>query len=194
MTPRLILASQSEARQRLLKRLGLRFKCIPSKISEEPYKRKIKNPRLLAQTLARAKALDVASKQKRGAIVIGSDQVLVCGGIIFGKPGTRARAIEQLKTFSGRKIRLLTAVCVIDSEGREREFVDVTEMKFRKLSIEEITEYVRLDDPLQCAGSFKFEERGITLFQDLKTSDPTGIEGLPLIQLSAVLKTVLPAK
>jgi len=187
--PLLILASQSEARQRLLKRMGRSFRAIPAEVDEESYKKRITDPRKLARVLARAKAEAVALKYER-SVVIGSDQLVVFNGKVFGKPGSERKAIEQLRRFSGKSIQLLTAVCVLDQNSQRFEFVDKTEMRFRKLTADEIKTYVRADRPFECAGSFKFEQRGITLFDSIKSNDPSAIEGLPALRLETILRFI----
>jgi septum formation protein len=187
--PSLVLASESEARKRLLKRAGFSFKTFPSNLDEDAVKNRISNPRKLVKTLARLKAETVQSIPRfENAVVIGSDQAVVFENEIYGKPMTVSRAEKQLAKFSGKTIRLLTAVCVLDEKGRAHEFVDVTRMRFRKLSSREIREYVRKDRPLHCAGSFKFEQAGIQLFASLATSDPAAIEGLPILRLATLLR------
>lgn len=182
----LILASQSKARRRLLKRLGLSFHVCPADLDESAIAARIKVPRRLVRRLAELKADAIASKFPH-AVVIGSDQVLICEGKIFGKPGSVAGAIRQLKRFSGKRISLLTAVSIQGPDRRD-SFVHETKMKFRKLSEAEIRAYVAVDRPLECAGSFRFESRGISLFDSIQTDDPTAIEGLPLIPLQRVLR------
>jgi septum formation protein len=183
----LILASQSEARQRLLKRLGLSFEVQPAHLDEEAVAARISSPRRLVRRLAELKAATVASSHPK-AIVIGSDQMLVCEGHIYGKPHTVEGACRQLARFSGKSISLLTAVCVTSPRKSGHVFVHETKMKFRKLTRQEIRAYVLADLPLECAGSFRFESRGIGLFDSIKTDDPTAIEGLPLIRLAKVLR------
>lgn len=186
----IVLASQSKARRRLLKRLGLSFVVKPSKVDESVVLSRLKNPRRLVRELSLLKARSVAAsmaKRHPGAVVIGSDQVLVCSGRIFGKPGTEARARAQLRHFSGSRISLMTAFSVVQG-AKSRSFVHETKMKFRVLSRKEISAYVRKDRPMECAGSFKFESFGVGLFDSIQTDDPTAIEGLPLIQLSKVLR------
>ena len=193
-SPELVLASQSTARRRLLKRLapalGLEFKVMPAHIDEKAVERMIKDPRALVLELSKRKAWAVQEKRP-GRVVIGSDQVLVCQGRIFGKPLTKEKACAQLRASSGKTLSLLTGVCVIDSAGREDSFVQETRLQFRKLSSQEITDYVEFDKPLDCAGSFKFESRGISLFEGVATDDPTAIEGLPLMRLSQALRRAI---
>ena len=186
----IVLASQSAARKRLLKRLGLSFTARPAHLNEAAVQKRIAHPRALVLELSKLKARAVASGLKgslKSAIVIGGDQVLVCQGKIFGKPGTEKKACAQLAAMSGQTVRLMTGVCVRASDGREIAFVHETKMKVRRLSREEIVAYVAYDQPLECSGSFKFESRGISLFSSVSTDDPTAIEGLPLMHLRAAI-------
>jgi septum formation protein len=165
----------------------MQFEAISADIDEEAIARRIRQPRRLVTVLARMKAEVVASKNE-ACFVIGSDQVLVCGGRVFGKPLTGAKARSQLRAVSGRSISLLTAVCVIDPEGGQTSWVHETKMRFRRLTAREIADYVEVDQPLDCSGSFKFESYGIGLFEKVETDDPTAIEGLPLLSLHGVLR------
>jgi septum formation protein len=184
----LILASQSPARQRLLKRLGADFQICPAYLDEDKIAAQIREPRRLVRELSKLKAQAVLVKFP-GSVVIGSDQVLIApGGRIFGKPLTSARARGQLKACSGKVIELLTGVCVSSKAHGDKVFVHRTRMKFRKLSKQEIADYVKADLPLECSGSFKFESFGISLFDTIKTDDPTAIEGLPLLKLAQILR------
>lgn len=198
---KLILASQSPARRRLLKRLGLKFKSIAPSIDEKSFQKRIKSPKKLVHVLAEEKASVIAEKFPN-AVVIGSDQMMVCRSRIFGKPKTVKAACEQLAYCSGKQIELLTAVSVQGparaktkskntSPRFEETFVHSTKMKFRKLSSTEIEAYVRLDLPLECAGSFMFEKHGASLFERVVTDDPTAIEGLPILHLNGILRRLL---
>ncbi len=187
--PRIILASQSPARKRLLKRLGYSFQAIPAHLDEESYR--AASPRALVQLLAREKARAIAH-QYPDAIVIGSDQMLVLGRRIFGKPQTEEKACEQLAACSGKTVSLLTALTVIippaQKKSREVSCLDVTRMKFHKLTAQEISDYVCQDQPLECAGSFKIEKNGLRLFETIETSDASAIEGLPALELNRILR------
>ena len=201
---RLILASQSEARRRLLLRLGFSFEQLPASIDEESLQAQTQkpnqtlDPRRIVRTLAKAKALHVfnLTSQSPDRVVIGSDQILVLneprGPLIFGKPHTTMKAERQLKLCSGREVTLWTGVHV-EGAATERHaqfrktWAHVVRMQFRELSGREIRDYVERDNPLDCAGSFKFEERGISLFSKVITTDPTSIEGLPLLSLHEAL-------
>jgi septum formation protein len=185
----LILASQSPARRRLLKRLGLKFLCRPAHLDEAAVQRRISNPKKLVLELSKLKARAVASLYP-SAIVIGGDQVLVCGGRIFGKPHTESRAIAQLKAMSGKTVQLMTGYCILAADGFEVAAVHQTRLKLRRLSTQEIKDYVRRDNPLECSGSFKFESFGIGLFEAIRTDDPTAIEGLPLLAIGRTLRRI----
>jgi septum formation protein len=143
-------------------------------------------PRDLAIRLARSKAQTVRD-QFSEAIVIGADQVAVCGEQRLGKPGNAARTAEQLRLASGHKVNFLTAVSVAGPQGIA-EHVDVTTVQFRPLSDPEIARYIDREQPFDCAGGFKAEGLGIALFERMVSQDPTAIIGLPLIWLSQALR------
>ena len=183
----LILASTSPYRRRLLERLRLSFTCIDPVIEESM--RDGESPQARACRLATEKALSVAETLRDGAIVIGSDQVACLGPQILRKPGTPAAAIAQLAASSGQTVQFWTAVSLWTSPGEfPTQRVVPCEVKIRSLSTDEILRYVALDQPLDCAGSFKWESLGITLFEAMRTDDPTALEGLPLIALSEILR------
>ena len=184
-TTQLVLASGSRYRKALLERLRLPFSVDSPDIDETPGPGE--KARALALRLAQEKARAVADRQP-GAIVVGSDQVPDLDGLLLGKPGTVEAAVHQLRACSGREVHFDTGICVIDAAGHaEAETVPVT-VHFRTLSETEIRRYVDLDRPLDCAGSFKWESLGVTLFERLETDDPTALEGLPLIALSRMLR------
>ena len=180
----LILASTSRYRRELLERLRLPFHVARPDVDESPQAEE--TPSALAQRLARAKALAIASQHPESWIV-GSDQVAALGSQALGKPGTRENAISQLHTMSGREIRFHTAVCLAHGET-VLEAMDTTVVRFRILGTDEISRYVDAEQPLDCAGSFKSEGLGIALFEHIESHDPTALVGLPLIALSGMLR------
>ena len=183
--PVLILASTSPYRRQLLERLRLPFGQEAPKVDETA--RAGETPRALALRLARAKAADVASARP-GAIVIGSDQVAECQAHVLGKPNSAARAREQLAQASGTIVAFHTAVAVVHRDGTTVEtHVDLTRVRFRRLGAAEIERYVALDEPFDCAGSFRSEGLGIALFESIESDDPTALVGLPLIWLAQAL-------
>ena len=185
----LILASTSPYRRRLLERLRLPFTCIAPAVEESIRAGESASER--ACRLASEKTLAVAEALQGEAIVVGSDQVACLGGEILHKPGTVEVAEQQLATSSGHTVHFWTAVSVWKSPGATlAQRVVPCEVKMRALSTDEISRYVALDQPLDCAGSFKWESLGITLFEAMRTDDPTALEGLPLIALTELLREV----
>jgi len=183
---RLVLGSTSVYRRELLDRFRLPFTVHSPGIDESslPNEDAIN----LVHRLAKAKAEAVALRYP-DSVVIGSDQVAVRGATILGKPGSLDAAIAQLKAASGSQIVFQTAVHVIVPQFQRHEaHVDTTVVKFRNLSNEEITRYVEAEKPLDCAGSFKAEALGITLFERIDSQDPTALTGLPLIWLAGALR------
>jgi septum formation protein len=190
--PPLILASTSRYRKELLQRLGLAFSCVAPGTDETA--RAGEAPLALVARLAKAKAAAVAS-QHPDAWVIGSDQLAARadehgGESMLGKPGTEARCMEQLQSCSGRSIVFLTAVAVMRQQGNALfEFIDTTRVSFRALDRATIERYVAKERPLDCAGGFKSEGLGITLCESIDSADPSALIGLPLIRLSAALRS-----
>ncbi len=180
----LILASTSAYRRELLERLRLPFDCARPDVDEQP--REGEPPVVLAQRLARDKAMAVAATHP-GAWVIGSDQVADLDGRPLGKPADPASARAQLAAMSGGVVRFHTAVH-LQGPGGSWGALDTTEVHFRQLGSEEITRYIEAEQPLDCAGSFKCEGLGITLFDAIRTSDPSALVGLPLIAMSRLLR------
>jgi MAF protein len=184
-TRRLVLASTSPFRRELLRRLGLPFEVAAPAVDEarlpgEP-------PEALVLRLSEDKARAVAA-QLGDALVIGSDQVAVIDEEVLGKPGDRDRAIAQLARASGRRVTFLTGLSLVDAaSGRARTLCEPFHVHFRVLSAEQIARYVDREQPFNCAGSFKSEGYGITLFERLEGGDPNALIGLPLIRLVALL-------
>lgn len=186
--PDLVLASTSRYRGELLSRLRLPFRAVAPLVDETALPGE--TPRALALRLARAKAEAVAARHPQ-ALVIGSDQVAELDGRALGKPGTLAAAEAQLGASSGRCVQFHTAVCVVDTrEGRSgaATAVDLTRVVFRPLENDAIRRYLEIEQPFDCAGSFKCEGLGITLFERIENEDPTALVGLPLIALSRLLR------
>lgn len=184
----LVLASTSRYRRELLARLSSAFRAVAPQVDETPLPGEA--PAALAARLAEAKARAVAA-QCPGALVIGSDQVADLDGRLLGKPGTAAAAKAQLTASSGRSVVFHTALCLVDA--RTQPFaaateIDTTAVVFRRLESSEIERYVETERPLDCAGSFKVEGLGISLFERIDSRDPTALIGLPLIALARLLR------
>lgn len=183
--PLIILASSSVWRRQLLRQIGLRFDATSPDIDETP--RPDEAADALALRLARTKAETIAADWP-DAIVIGSDQVAHVDGQILGKPGTPARAREQLALQSGKAVDFHTGVCVCAPAFAEpRTHLETVTTRFRKLTEAEIARYVAAEDVTATAGSMKSEGLGITLVEAIESHDPSALVGLPLIALRGLL-------
>jgi septum formation protein len=182
--PHIILASTSRYRRELLERLGLPFVTRAPDAAEDAIDGE--SPAAMAARLALAKARSVG---ENGAVVIGSDQVASLDGSLLRKPGSAEVAVAQLRACQGRTVLFHTAVAVIATDsGETLEHVDRTEVQFRRLDVAALEQYVRLERPLDCAGSFKAEGLGVVLFEQVSSQDPTALIGLPLIFVAAALR------
>lgn len=182
----LILASTSLYRRELLARLQLPFQCVAPHVDEAALPAESHPDR--AVRLALAKAAAVAARHP-DATVIGSDQVGVCKGELLDKPGDARRARSQLQWLSAAAATFHTAMAVLQAErGNILQFVDTTTVYFRALSDAEIERYIAIEKPFDCAGGFRCEALGITLFSRMVSEDPTGLIGLPLIALARALR------
>ena len=184
--PPIILASGSPYRRELLGRLGFEFTVQSASVDETPIPGE--SAADMVKRLGRAKAEAVAATVQEG-LVIGSDQCALRDGEILGKPGDEETAVEQLMAASGKEVSFLTSICVADAASHVRlEDMDETRVRFRDLDEAEIRRYVQREQPLDCAGSFKAEALGITLFEAIDNRDPTALTGLPLIALCRILR------
>lgn len=184
----LVLASTSRYRRELLDRLGLKFDVARPEVDETPLAGE--RPLDQAQRLAEAKAHAVG-KRLREAWVIGSDQVAELHGQALGQPGGFEQAADQLAAASGQRVQFHTAVSLYRHSDRQTlRFCDLTVVQFRILSNAEIERYLHAEQPYDCAGSFKAEGLGISLFETIESRDPTALIGLPLIALARELRQV----
>jgi septum formation protein len=181
---RIILASTSPYRRELLSRLGLPFEAAAP--SAEEHTREGETPAAMAARLALAKAQSISASD---ALVIGSDQVPSLQGRVLRKPGTHEAALRQLEACQGRTVTFFTAAVVLDTAtDRWQEHVDRTDVVFAQLTPEALERYLRIEQPYDCAGSFKAEGLGVALFERIDSHDPTALIGLPLIFVAAALK------
>ncbi|MDJ0748978.1 MAG: Maf family protein [Woeseiaceae bacterium] len=177
--PLIVLASSSPYRRDLLDRFLDSYEAVDPEVDETNVDDL--SPKKFSRQLARKKAEAVAVSS-RNALVIGADQVAVLEGKVLGKPGSHARAVEQLLAASGKTVKFLTSVCILDPVGRARyEHTDRTVVQFRHFDRRLADAYLRHDEPYDCAGSFKLEGAGFVLFESVQTDDPTGLIGLPMI-------------
>lgn len=184
--PRLVLASTSRYRQELLARLGIPFETTGPNVDESAAAGEM--PQALALRLACAKA-QAAQAAFPDALIIGCDQVAAVGATLLNKPGTHARAVEQLKLMSGKQIAFFTALCLLNARTLQRQtaIVPVT-VHMRELSTGQIERYLQAERPYDCAGSARIEGLGITLVARLDGDDPNALIGLPLIKLCDMLR------
>jgi septum formation protein len=185
--PRLMLASTSRYRRELLGRLGIPFEAHPPQVaeSERPGELPMDRARRLALEKAQAVALRFPD-----ALVIGSDQVAAASDGVLDKPGNAANARAQLARLSGSSARFYTACAVLCRDTQlHLAHLDTTQVRVRSLTRAEIERYVEREAPYDCAGSFKAESLGITLFESIESADPTALIGLPLIWLAGALRS-----
>jgi septum formation protein len=184
--PQLILASTSPYRREILSRLALDFEMVAPEVSEEHQRGESPTDRALR--LATAKAQAVSARHPH-ALVLGSDQVAACGAEVLDKPGDARRCREQLLRLSGHTAHFYTACVLLGAgAGLHLAHVDTTTVVFRELSASEIDRYIARERPFDCAGGFRAEALGITLFDCIESQDPTALIGLPLIWLAGALR------
>lgn len=185
-TDRLILASTSRYRRALLARLQMPFDVIAPQVDETPVPGE--TPHACASRLSLAKARAVAALHP-DAWIIGSDQTATLDDIaIVGKPGSHARAVEQLRAAAGRVMTFHTGLALVRHDiGHARTTVVDTRVRLRPLDDAMIDAYLAREQPYDCAGSAKVEALGITLMEAVEGTDPTALEGLPLIALTTLL-------
>ena len=182
----LILGSTSRYRRELLQRLQIPFEVVSPEVDESQYAGE--TPEQLARRLALAKARAVAANFP-DAVVIGSDQVAELAGQALGKPGSHAKAVDQLRLMQGQSLVFHTAVAVVCLEsGFEQTDLAAVAVQFRALSDLEIENYLQAEQPYDCAGSAKSEGLGIALLDSIASDDPTALVGLPLIRTCRMLR------
>ena len=182
--PGIVLGSSSPFRKQMLEKLRLPFTQDSPDIDETPLKDE--TPPEMIKRLSLLKARKVA-KSHPDKIIIASDQCATFNNTPIGKPGNHQNAIKQLQDFSGNAIVFYTGLVVIDpSEQKTYQVMDITTVHFRTLSQTTIENYLNLEQPYQCAGSFKSEGLGITLFERIDSKDPNALIGLPLIELTTL--------
>ena len=185
-TPNLVLASSSPYRRELLERLRLPFAAITPNVDESPLPGESARQLVLRLSLAKARAV---AKRRPDAVVIGSDQAATFNGRILGKPGSARNAVDQLREFAGQRVYFLTGLAVVRAASqRAATHLDVTSVRFRRASVNELRRYVEADSPLDCAGGIRIEGLGPLLLKSFETEDPSAAIGLPLIKLGQLLR------
>jgi septum formation protein len=182
----LILASTSQFRRELLTRLQIPFTAVAPDADETALPEE--SPAQTAERLAELKARAVAA-QHPNSLIIGSDQVAYLGSQRFGKPGRRENATAQLRSMRGNTVIFHTGLCLLNTQTGRCQLAGIpTEVRFRELSDGEIERYLDREDALNCAGSAKSEGLGIALLDYMRGDDPNALVGLPLIELSRMLR------
>ena len=177
----LILGSTSPFRAEILQKLCVSFDTAVPDIDESSQANE--TPTQLVERLSISKAKKVAEAHP-AALIVGSDQVACVEQQILGKPHTHEKAVEQLRFLSGKIVSFHTGLCLLNSEtGNTQSTVEVFKVHFRTLSDDQIERYLQNEQPYNCAGSFKSEALGISLFKKLEGDDPNTLIGLPLIRL-----------
>lgn len=181
----IILASGSPYRKSLLERLGLPFECHAPDINEAPVEGE--SAEVLSQRLSQEKAYALKAQYPEH-LIIASDQAAQLKKTILGKPGTVQKAIEQLSNCSGQSVTFYTGLCLLNTQTGQCQLDTVPyTVHFKPLKRVEIENYVKMEKPLDCAGSFKCEGLGISLFSAMEGEDPNSLIGLPLIKLNQML-------
>lgn len=181
----IILGSSSRYRRQLLEKLNISFVSAAPHVDEAALPGEA--PENLVRRLAVSKAQALRPHYPQH-LIIGSDQIAVLGGQILGKPGSHEAARQQLQQASGRTVLFHTGLALLNSETQHVQYCcPVYEVKFRCLTAEQIEAYLLLEQPYDCAGSFKSEGLGIALFDHIRGDDPNTLVGLPLIELTRML-------
>lgn len=187
---KIVLASTSPYRREQLATLGLPFICEKPLFDEDKVKHQIimnfKDPRTVAQHLSHEKGASIA---KPDFITVSGDQLVAFEGDILGKPGSKEKAIQQLSQMQSKTHELVTACTVFDGM-RVIPILNITRITLKPLSLAQITRYVDIDNPIDCAGSYKIEKHGIQLTESICTDDFTAIQGLPLLALAKVFNSL----
>lgn len=182
----LLLASSSQYRQQLLNKLQLKYSCHSPDIDESAKTNELPQDYVLRLAKEKAQAMVKDFPQH---LIIASDQCAVINGKIIGKPHTAENAIQQLSQASGQKICFYTGLVLLNAKTNMlQSIVEPFYVHFRRLTQAEISNYIAIEQPLNCAGSFKSEGLGISLFEKLEGEDPNSLIGLPLIKLMEMLR------
>ena len=182
----IILGSSSKYRQELLARLCLPFSVASPAIDESPLAGEAAPDTALRLALAKAQHI---ARTHPDALIIGADQVAMVDGVQLGKAGNHANALKQLQMMRGKEVLFHSALCVLDAKTKRSQVRDViTRATVRDLSDDELSAYLHIEQPYDCAGSAKVEGLGITILERVESDDPTALIGLPLIALTQMLR------
>ena len=185
---KLILGSTSPFRKELLERLQIEFSCASPDVDETPIEGESIESMVMRLSELKAEAVAEQIKDQDDALIIGSDQSAVLNGKPLTKPGNFENAVKQLTEASGQRIIFQTGLCLLNTAtGQKQTICEPYTVVFKKLSPETIERYLKIEQPYNCAGSFKSEGLGIALFEKFEGEDPNSLIGLPLIKLVGML-------
>lgn len=185
---KIILASTSSSRKKQLERLSIPFSTSPPAVNEEAIKVNATDHVELSKKLSLMKARSVHIHNPN-AIVIGGDTITSFDDRIISKPKTTENAVNQLMELNGNKHRVITSVTIIDNEI-EYLHTEIAHLSMRKLSLDQITRYIQIDEPLESCGSCRLDSLGISLFDEIKCDDYTAIIGIPLMWTARILSKI----
>jgi len=183
-----ILASGSTIRKQILSDHGINFVVQKSEIDEEELKKNILNLPFEERVikLASAKAKEVSEKNIE-RYVVGADQMCVCNGRVFNKPGNLENSINNLKLLAGNTHCQYSGISIFLNGKSQWTYCDTATLTMKELSDEQIMSYALEDEPYECCGSYKYESLGATLFSKVKGSEYT-IQGLAFVPLMNAFK------
>ncbi len=183
---RLVLASASPRRRRLLDVLGLDYEVVPADVDERPYPEE--EPELYVERVARAKAAAVAA-DAADAVVLAADTAVAVGGQILGKPGHPAEARSMLRRLSGATHEVVTGVAVAPVGVETVSAVERTLVRMVEMTDEEIAAYVATGEPMDKAGAYALQGLG-AIFVEWVDGSPSNVVGLPLHVVARLLRSV----
>ncbi len=179
-----VLASRATWRSDILKQLGIKHRQIEHRYDEPRFASGSLEKFIESIAVEKAKSLEL---ECAGSMIVAADQLISLENTVLYKPGTPERAVEQLQLLNGKEHRLICAVAVLFN-GKLKSSVAMAELTMRDLQQQEIKKYVDIDKPWDCAGSYKIESLGASLFEHIKVDDPTTIVGLPSNKLLDILR------
>jgi len=190
---RIILASKSKVRKKILDKNNLNCTVVPSNVDEDRVKDSLlavgANPTLVSKNLAELKSTKVSNKHQ-DQIVLGADSVISLNNELINKPKTREEALTTLKKLNGSIHYLITSVCISKNGAMIWNFTDQSELKMKKLSDDELNNYLKKikTETLLAYGVYQIEAGGLELFESVK-GDRESIMGLPIKQIIDYIKT-----
>lgn len=187
---KLILGSTSPFRKELLERLQIEFSCASPNVDETPVEGESIEQMVMRLSELKAEAIaEQISDKGEDALIIGSDQSAALNGKPLTKPGDFDNAVAQLSAASGQRIVFQTGLCLLNTQtGKKQTLCEAYTVVFKQLSAQTIERYLKKEEPYNCAGSFKSEGLGISLFEKFEGEDPNSLIGLPLIKLITMLE------